>query len=123
MSIFDPSTIFKPSDDLRVARNPPTQLVVASVRQLWSKIDVVHASVQKLQSILNNIDYTPSGFDSDARALEQYRLLAVRIDTRLVDVVNLIHGLLPNWFDPASELGALRTKSKLRVRKCLKLTA
>lgn len=86
-------------------------------------IDLVHASVQKLQHILVSIDYVPFGLEDDTWALDHYVLLGVRLDTRLVDLFNLIHGFLPEYADPSSELGRLQWESELRVRKCLKLSA
>lgn len=61
-------------------------------------------------------------------------LLAVRADTRLVDLVNLIHGFLRKediveiWGqgeegEQWEVVERLREESEMRVRKCLKLVA
>lgn len=66
---------------------------------------------------------------------DHFVLLAVRADTRLVDLVNLIHGFLRRedivevWGQEGEEeeewrvVERLREESEMRVRKCLKLVA
>lgn len=67
--------------------------------------------------------------------MDHYVLLAVRYDTRLVDLVNLLHGFLESheWEQEEvrggdgrrvrEEVERLKKESEMRVRKCLKLVA
>jgi hypothetical protein len=68
--------------------------------------------------------------------MDHFVLLAVRADTRLVDLVNLMHEFLmrpdlaQEWGGRAGvgqaeedEIARMRIESDMRVRKCLKLVA
>lgn len=111
-----------------IAPSPLEQL-----QALWHQIDTTHASVQKLQNYFVNIHHTPQGAEQDPHATDHFVLLAVRADTRLVDLVFLMHGFLmredltSGWGlgtqAEADLIGRMRVESEMRVRKCLKLVA
>lgn len=162
------------------ARRPNAPSVLSSIQTLWTQIDAVHSSVQRLQNYFVNIQHSapqqpiagihhtshtptanfgigsgkadtpntpPSAAGSptsrsrtpDPYATDHFVLLAVRADTRLVDLVNLIHEFL-NREDIVDVWGSngsgemkkeeewelvrrMRGESEMRVRKCLKLVA
>ncbi|KAK4701620.1 26S proteasome regulatory subunit T3, partial [Phenoliferia sp. Uapishka_3] len=98
------------------------------VSDLWSTIDRVHGAVQKLHRTLSALDYQPPGCEAD-HALDYDLLIGVRMDARMVDIVNLAHMRLLGrrdrlrWTTHSELLEALIATSEKRVRKCLKLLA
>ncbi|KAM0752687.1 hypothetical protein T439DRAFT_323299 [Meredithblackwellia eburnea MCA 4105] len=112
---------------LATGRRPGVETSLEAVRVLWRVIDDIHATIQRLQHVLVNLDHFPEGLDpNDKFAVDRYVLLGVRIDSRLVDLCNLAHGFL---LDRGSsilvdeELRMLLMESDMRIRKCLKLSA
>lgn len=97
------------------------------VRTVWEYVDHVHSAVQRLQQTLVKIDYVPEGLEGDLSAVDHYVLLGVRMDTRLVGLVNLMHRFLLRLGPEELREGERETRwqlvaeSELRVRKCLKL--
>ncbi|KAI5480564.1 Zn(2)-C6 fungal-type transcription factor [Pseudohyphozyma bogoriensis] len=96
--------------------------------QHWSNIDHVHSSIQKLHRTLMGLDYTPAG-SHDAHELQYDLLICVRLDVRIVDILNLSHVFLLGkrrelFGTPESQaVEALLVMSEFRVRKSLKLLA
>ncbi|KAM0752855.1 hypothetical protein T439DRAFT_346629 [Meredithblackwellia eburnea MCA 4105] len=112
--------------DLATDRNGPR--LHKEIHSLWSKIDRVHGAVQKLHRTLSSLDYTPEGCDH-GHALDYDLLIGVRMDARMVDLVNLAHMRLLSlrerirWTPDAPLLEEVIAISEKRVRKCLKLLA
>lgn len=136
---FDRGYAFLPSachfTRLTSAQIPPpvqassyrTEPPALPIRSLWAGIDVVHASVQKLQQTLAAVNYVPVGCETDVEAVDDFILLAVRLDARLVDLCNSVHAFLGRpWVAsgvPEGELASMRFDSDRRIRKCLRLAA
>lgn len=97
---------------------------MVSIRSLWTGIDVVHACVQKLQSVLAADDYVPVGCETE---IDGFIVLIVRLDARLVDLCNEIHVFLARpWVASGAlqgQLASLRFDSDRRTRKGLRLAA
>lgn len=114
-------------------RQPTMPSPLEQLQAVWHQIDTTHASVQKLQNYFVNIRHTPQGAEQDVRATDHFALLAVRADTRLVDIVFLMHGFLmredvTNGWGLGNRaedemVARMRVESEMRVRKCLKLVA
>lgn len=93
---------------------------------LWSYIDSAHSAVQRLHRRLVGLEKNDDLNRGD-HSVEYDLLIGVRMDTRLIDVVNLAHGFLLNQLDKnltSTERTGLEEvigMSERRVRKCLKL--
>ncbi|KAK4049491.1 hypothetical protein OIO90_005442 [Microbotryomycetes sp. JL221] len=100
-----------------------------SVPQLWKWIDNAHTAVQSLHRRLVHLQNQQPRVNGSDHDLEFDLLIAVRMDNRLIDLVNLAHEFLRSQFDrPLSDaqhaaLSNLFALSDQRVRKCLKLSA
>ena len=93
---------------------------------MWEYLDHVHTAVQKLQQVLVRVDYVPEGLEGDLGAVDHYVLLGVGTDTRLIELVLLMHRYLlrsgPEEMEGGNEMRwQLVAESELRVRKCVKL--
>ncbi|KDE07740.1 hypothetical protein MVLG_02012 [Microbotryum lychnidis-dioicae p1A1 Lamole] len=115
-------------------RRPRAPSALGDLATLWRKIDTVHSSVQRLQQFIVVLTEPPPGSEGDPYVLDHYVLLAVRADTRLIDLVNLMHkflmrpDLLDGWggppgANPVEIIQRMRIESVMRVRKVLKLSA
>lgn len=92
------------------------------VRQLFSLIDEIHASNQRLQQIIINTQ-PPSLTDDDLSPLLQR---TVRETSALMELVFHIHRFLEQVdtsYDTNGHLARAKHESDLRVRMCLKLAA
>lgn len=78
-------------------------------------------------AVLAGIQYTPAGCEGDVRALDDFILLAVRLDMYLIDLCNSIHAFVgraqPTTRGGERELAEMKFDSERRVRKCLRLVA
>ncbi|SCV73552.1 BQ2448_7478 [Microbotryum intermedium] len=115
-------------------RRPRAPSALGDLATLWRQIDTVHSSVQRLQQFIVALTEPPPGSEGDPYVLDHYVLLAVRADTRLVDLVNLMHKFLmrpdildgwggPPGSNPVEIVLRMRVESDMRVRKVLKLLA
>ncbi|KAK4046280.1 hypothetical protein OIV83_006203 [Microbotryomycetes sp. JL201] len=100
-----------------------------SVPQLWKWIDNAHTAVQSLHRRLVSLQHQQQRVPGSDHDIEIDLLIAVRMDNRLIDLVNLTHEFLRKQFDREVEseehaaLAELYALSDQRVRKCLKLSA
>ncbi|KAI5481865.1 C6 transcription factor [Pseudohyphozyma bogoriensis] len=113
---------------LAMYRTVSTPLDVTKVFRLWAILDHIHDGMQRIQQILVNISYLPSGCESDGCA-DLHLRFDTRLDRDLMDVTYLLHGLVlqkcsqPTSFPQSSQNSVLMNESEKRVRKCLKLVA
>lgn len=108
--------------------NVPESLAetLASVQALWSTIDTAHLSMQRLQNILATLPHTPPSAASPPWDSDHHVLLSVRLDARLLELCNLIHGFLGTRTGSGKageELEVMKMGSELGVRKGLKVLA
>ncbi|KAL8279123.1 hypothetical protein RQP46_008379 [Phenoliferia psychrophenolica] len=103
--------------------------LVREVQDLWRKLDRVHGAIQRLHRSLKSLPYTPAGCEHLNHALDYDLLLVVRMDARMVDIVNLTHVQLLarrerlRWTPHEGFLEELIAASEKRMRKCLRLLA
>lgn len=97
------------------------------IRLLYSYIDEVHASLQRLQQIVINLSQLspqqPHHPVHDLRSLENLLGRAVRQDLALIQLVFHIHAHLESLavsFDPQGDVGRAKNESEWRVRMALK---
>ncbi|SCV71924.1 BQ2448_4618 [Microbotryum intermedium] len=97
---------------------------LTEIPKLWTYIDSAHGAVQHLHRTLVSLDLRD---DYSNHAIEYDLLISVRLDTRLIDVINLTHSFLCRQLERSwSEqdhitLQQLTALSERRVRKALKL--
>ncbi|KAM0791491.1 hypothetical protein ACM66B_005944 [Microbotryomycetes sp. NB124-2] len=100
-----------------------------SIPQLWRWIDSAHTAVQSLHRRLVRLQHQQQRIPGSDHDIEIDLLIAVRMDNRLIDLVNLAHEFLRKQFDRQLEVDEraavadLFALSDQRVRKCLKLSA
>ncbi|KDE08881.1 hypothetical protein MVLG_00978 [Microbotryum lychnidis-dioicae p1A1 Lamole] len=98
--------------------------LLTEIPKLWTYIDSAHSAVQHLHRTLVSLDLRDAYSD---HAIEYDLLISVRLDTRLIDVINLTHSFLCRQLDrswPEQDhlaLQQLTALSERRVRKALKL--
>ncbi|KAM0787683.1 hypothetical protein ACM66B_003746 [Microbotryomycetes sp. NB124-2] len=107
---------------------PPVKsenIVSASVRVLWTAIDQIRAFIQSVLAFVSELD--PNAFNVKAKHAHQHSHETdwvpqfVRLDRDLLDLQNMIHGLVKSSTGPLIE--ALRAESESRVRRGLKAFA
>jgi hypothetical protein len=110
---------------LCAARRSSTRFL-ETIPQLWRSIDATHSAVQRLHRKLVGLEITD---DDGDHTLEYDLLIGVRMDARLIDIINLAHGFLCSQLDTMSTPGDRKALDELvalserRVRKSLKLLA
>ncbi|KAL8293563.1 hypothetical protein RQP46_000264 [Phenoliferia psychrophenolica] len=91
-------------------------------------LDQIHAAVQRVQQLLVNIAYLPSGCQSDGCA-DLHLRFDTRLDRDVMDVTYLLHSLIvekaaaSDIAGPEENTNVLLAESHRRVRKALKLVA
>lgn len=107
------------------SRNLPEPSSLNTVRTIWAAVDDVHSHTQRLQQLLASTSGTPEGCREEERGLDDFILLAVRLDLHIIDLCNCLHAFLGRQtvVDADEELTAMRRESEARCRKCLKLVA
>ena len=102
------------------------------IEQLWLHVDHVHGAVQALYRKLTDFNAQPSEVDPELRHSHELAfdlLIGVRLDIKLLDIVNLSHDFLneqrKKFLDVGQriDLEGMIEVSEKRVRKCLKLFA
>lgn len=101
--------------------------------RLWAEIDTTHVAIQRLHRLFSKLQraaahHTHAEIEyAHDHSLEFDVLIAVRMDTRILDIVNLCHTFLCRQLGAAlpaairAQLQDLVALSDRRVRKCLKL--
>lgn len=97
------------------------------IRLLYSYIDEIHASLQRLQQIVINLSQLPPQHSNhlvtDHRSLEALLARALRQDLALIQLIFHLHAhleaLAPSY-DPHGDLPRARHESEWRVRLALK---
>lgn len=102
--------------------------------RFWSWIDSAHAAVQALHRRLNALKLAGIELPGSDHDVEYDQLISVRMDARLIDLLNLTHEFLRRKLTPENPIEELQGEernqmvelfglSEKRVRKCLKLLA
>lgn len=102
----------------------------SQIRQVWSAIDQIHESIQRLQQVLVNLNYPPAGCGQDGCS-DLHLRFDTRLDRDVMDVTYLLHLLVGERKATIDRGDAemrrtwalLSEESDRRVRKSLKLTA
>ncbi|KAM0791691.1 hypothetical protein ACM66B_003964 [Microbotryomycetes sp. NB124-2] len=113
--------------------------IVNQARLLWTWIDAVQTTCQRLEQWIMSFagQELPGGHedDDDPQEINHLVLLAVRSDSRLIDLTNLLHAWLgseelnsdtmpvPRTQHELQQLADVRRESDCRVRKGLRMTA
>ncbi|KAK4054962.1 hypothetical protein OIO90_003303 [Microbotryomycetes sp. JL221] len=117
-------------------RRTQSSAVLSQARQLWTRIDLVQQACQRLETFIMSFTGQSLAGDSDddhdPEEISHLVLLAVRTDTRLIDLTNLIDNwLASNDFlkddvlndQDKTMLNDMKIESDCRVRKGLRMTA
>lgn len=131
-SIVSPSSSCLELTLLAITARQGTVELLSSLPRFWTWVDSAHAAVQRLYRRLMTLQeahFEVPGSDHD---VEYDLLIAVRMDNRLIDLLNLAHEFLRGQLALAEEsdddgerqqMAEMFAMSERRVRKCLKLLA